>query len=450
MCLTIPTKIISINDNIAKTQDYQGNFTDLNISSINNLKPGDWLLHTVGQVTKKIDPTEVQSIIDLLAFIPNISPEICTKEFQRIITKSKSQPLSKQEIIFLLKTSNKDQQALLNEANITRQTHINDFFCIHGIIELSNHCQNNCHYCGIQNNNKELKRYRMNPDEIIECATNAVQKRGYKLLVLQSGEDLFYTTNDLINIIQTIKSINQVFIFLRIGERNFETYKTLKQAGANGVLFRFETSNPGIYEFLHSNQNYQNRLKHLDWFKHLDYFIATGSIIGLPGQLMEDIADDILYFTENNFPMASFGPFIPSQNTSLQNNPPGDIDLTLKTIAILRLLNPAAKIPVVTALETLAGENGRKMALQAGANSLMFNLTPEKYRSLYSIYPEKYFKEERLWEKYGLFHEPESYNMPIIWKTSLVLVPTQYLSPASGQLQPQISTQTIQFQMTTF
>tara|TARA_Y100000310_G_scaffold47591_1_gene44151 strand:- start:6377 stop:7165 length:789 start_codon:yes stop_codon:yes gene_type:complete len=251
----------------------------------------------------------------------------------------------------------------------------------------------------------------MNIDEIVKTAHKAVDQRGYKLLVLQSGEDYFYTDEMLCEIIQKIKKKCRVFIFMSIGERGHNCYKKIKQAGASGVLFRFETSNPKLFKKLHPNgKNLKNRFKHLKFMKKLGYFIATGSIIGLPNQTTEDLADDILIMKKWAH-MISMGPFVPCNNTPLGSTLNGDPEINLKMIAITRLLMKTARIPVVTAFETLLGEEGRKKALQAGANALMFNLTPAKYRSLYKIYPDKYFKKEDMWEKYGLFKHEESYKM---------------------------------------
>lgn len=143
----------------------------------------------------------------------------------------------------------------------------------------------------------------------------------------------------------------------------------------------------------------------------MGYYIASGFLIGLPGQTVEAIADDIITTKSLGTNMVTVGPFIPSNNTPLSEWPAGDAEMTLKVTAITRLLMPKAKIPVTTALETLESEEGRRLGLSSGANSLMFNLTPEKYRDAYRIYPDKYHGREELWEKYGLFKEALSYKM---------------------------------------
>lgn len=332
-------------------------------------------------------------------------------KFKDIIQISKSRDLIKDEIIYLLQTKGLEQEALFSEANLVRKIYIKDFICIHGIIEFSNFCKNDCFYCGLRKENRTLLRYRMNIDDIVDIAHKAVTEAGYKLLVLQSGEDYFYTDDMLEEIIKKIKEKCRVFIFISIGERGYKCYERLKKAGASGTLFRFETSNSELFKRLHpQGKNLENRFGHLRFMKELGYFIATGSIIGLPGQTIEDLAEDILT-TKKWTHMVSTGPFVPCDNTPLANLAHGDIEMNLKTIAILRLMMRNARIPVVTALEILAGEDGRKRALQAGANSLMFNLTPANYRPFYKIYPDKFFQKETIWQKYGLFKYEESYKM---------------------------------------
>ncbi|MFQ5354074.1 MAG: hypothetical protein ACE5DR_03925, partial [Thermodesulfobacteriota bacterium] len=246
-------------------------------------------------------------------------------------------------------------------------------------------------------------------------AVRAVEDNGYKLLVLQSGEDPFFTDEVLVDIIRRIKARSRVFLFISAGERGYASYKLLKEAGASGVLFRFETSNEGLFKKLHSARpgaakNLENRFEHLAFFKDLGYYIATGSLTGLPGQSLEDIADDILV-TKKWANMVSTGPFVPSPYTPLAHYPAGDPELHLKVMAVIRLVMKNARLPVVTAYETLVGERARKRALSSGANSLMINLTPAVYRGRYALYPGKSFDEEDLFVKYGLFKYKGSFEM---------------------------------------
>lgn len=410
MCLTIPAQITEITGSIATIRDYNST-KKINISSLPQAKPQDWILYATDVAIKIISSEEAFEIIDLLETQHPIIPESeLSNQYKEIITASHFRKLEKNEIEFLLNLTGSEEQALYAEADVIRKTNLKDFICIHGIIEFSNYCQNDCAYCGINKNCTET-RYRMTPQEIINSAVNAVNNKGYKLLVLQSGEDPYFTDEIIENILVEIKKAAQVFIFLSIGERPLESYLKFKKAGASGVLLRFETSNQDLFNQFHGNgKSLTNRLNLLKELKQNGYFIATGSLVGLPGQTMADLADDILQI-DKLANMASFGPFIPSANTSLSEATPGDPNLILKIIAILRLISRSARIPVVTALETLGGSTIRKQALLAGANALMFNLTPAKYRQLYKIYPNKYFEEDTLWEKYGLYKSEKSYEM---------------------------------------
>jgi biotin synthase len=273
----------------------------------------------------------------------------------------------------------------------------------------------------------------MDVNEIVKIASRAVNDIGYKMLVLQSGIDMWYTDEMLVGIIEKIKAKSRCFIFMSVGERSVECYQKMKQAGANGVLFRFETSNQKLYEKLHPQNTLkggqvwspafrqsqgltlkgglQNRLTLLKEMKKMGYYISSGPIIGLPGQTIEDLADDILMMKRLGVGMVSMGPFVPCDNTPLAREPHGDVELSLKMIAVLRLLMPKARIPVTTALETLDPQNARKRGLQSGANSLMFNLTPKKYRSKYKIYPNKFYGRNKDLEDFALYKEKESWEM---------------------------------------
>ena len=413
MCLTIPAQVIEIKEGKAIIQDFNGK-KEIRTILTPRLRIGDWLLYISDLAVKKISKKDAQEIINLLKInnVPDISK--LNNKFKEIIKASKVRDLRKEEIIYLLKTNGKEKEALSAEANIVRKTYLKDFICIHGIIEFSNYCENDCFYCGLRKGNKSLKRYRLSVDEIVKTAEKAVKEKGYKLLVLQSGEDYFYNDKILVEIIKRIKEKCRVFIFISVGERGHECYKKMKEAGASGVLLRFETANPRLFKKLHpTGKNLKNRIKHLTFIKKMGYYIATGSLIGLPGQTIQDLADDILMI-KKWANMVSMGPFIPTENTTLNKDSGKSkkwkIEMNLKMIAILRLLMKDTRIPVVTSFETLVGEQGRKKALEAGANSLMLNLTPAKYKPLYKIY-KRFYQKENFWEKYGLFKYEESYSM---------------------------------------
>ncbi len=428
MCLTIPGKIKSIKNGLAIVEN--GNRQDeVNIELITDPKIGDWVLHATNLAIHKINEQEAQEIISLLEEkYPQVDPETLPEKFKKIIVKARLRqaPLTKDEIEYLLSRSDKDEtETLYAEANTLRKEVLEDFVCIHGIIEFSNYCQNNCLYCGIRRDSK-INRYRMSQDEIIESVRRAVEDEGYKLIVLQSGEDLFYTDAALIEIIRQIKKQFRVFVFISVGERSKEFYQEAHQAGASGSLFRFETSNKKLYQKLHPDHLLETRLASLQNQLADKYYLASGSLIGLPGQSEADLADDLLLIKKLGLPMLSAGPYLTAEGTplavedltkdkselvSLTLEPAEKLRLVLNYIAVARLMMPEIKIPVTTALETLDRENGRHLGLLAGANALMFNLTPEKYRADYGIYDHKYIEREKVWQKYGLFKGEESWEM---------------------------------------
>lgn len=416
MCLTIPAKVIKIDEAAKKaTIESGGGTKEISTAFVPPLKVGDWLLYINDLAVKKISDDDAYELLRFLDDNKTIDLSKLSERFQETIKASALRELTKKEIVYLLKTEGEEKEALYSEANIIRKTYIKDFICIHGIIEFSNYCRNNCDYCGLRCSNDQVKRFRMSVDEIVAVASEAVNDKGYKLLVLQSGEDPFYTDELLVEIIQKIKASCKVFIIMSVGERGYECYKKMKEAGAAGVLFRYESSSRELFDELHgdaigSNKNFDNRFEHLKFMKELGYYIATGSIIGLPGQTVEDLAEDVLA-TKRWANMVSMGPFVPGAATPLAEEPHGDPEMNFKMIAVLRLLMKNVRIPVVTALETLAGDDGRKRAFFAGANSLMFNLTPEKYRPNYKIYDNKFYDKNSIWERYGLFKYEESYQM---------------------------------------
>ena len=272
-------------------------------------------------------------------------------------------------------------------ADDTRQKYKGDEVHLRGLIEFSNICKRNCAYCGLQCKNSKIKRYRLLPDEIIELAKNGAEL-GYKTVVLQSGEDDFYDVDKMTYIISEIKKYN-LAITLSIGEKTYEEYKAYKEAGADRYLLRIETTDENLYKKLHPSMNFQNRKKCLYNLKELGYETGTGSLVGLPNQSIESLADDILFFKELDADMVGIGPFIPHPETPLKGElNPKNFELALKMMAITRLVLPDINIPATTAMETI-NPNGRIIALQSGANVVMPNITSTKYRADYEIYPNK-------------------------------------------------------------
>lgn len=293
--------------------------------------------------------------------------------------------LNKDEIIDLLK-DNKFNKELFEAADRVRKLYVGDDVQLRGLIEFSNICKRNCLYCGLRRDNKNIKRYRLTPEEIIDLAQKA-SSYGYKTVVLQSGEDDFYNADRMKNIISEIKKFD-LAVTLSIGEKTFEEYKAYKDAGADRYLIRIETTDKNLYQEMDPDMSHENRKRCLEDLKKLNYEVGTGCLVGLPGQTIESLADDILFFKEINADMVGIGPFIPNNDTPLSKEKGGDFELSLKVMAITRLINPDINIPATTAMETI-NKNGRIIALQSGANVVMPNVTEGDYRKLYALYPGK-------------------------------------------------------------
>lgn len=303
-----------------------------------------------------------------------------------IIQKAKeTHELSRDEIIALLKDDSINEE-LFKAANEVRKKYLGDEVHLRGLIEFTNICKRNCMYCGLRRDNKNLNRYRLSHEEIIDFAKKAVGY-GYKTLVLQGGEDDYYTVERLVPIVKDLKALG-VALTLSIGERPFEEYEALKKAGADRFLLRIETTDRELYEELDPGMSHENRIQCLKNLRKLGYEVGSGCLVGLPGQKIESLADDILFFKELDVDMNGIGPFIPNEDTPLKDAEGGNFELALKVMAIVRLLLPDINIPATTAMETL-NKQGRVIALQCGANVVMPNVTEGEYRKLYALYPGK-------------------------------------------------------------
>lgn len=293
--------------------------------------------------------------------------------------------ISKDQIVAWLKDET-HQEELLKKADEVRKKFVGDEVHLRGLIEFSNICRNSCLYCGIRALNSKVKRYHMTEDELIETARRAA-KLGFKTIVMQSGEDMYYDKDRLCRIIEAIKKFD-VAITLSIGERTYDEYKAFREAGTNRYLMRIETTDKDLYHKLDPNMSWQHRHDCLMMIKELGYELGSGIMVGLPGQSIESIADDLIYLKEIGVDMAGIGPFIPHPETPLAHEKGGTLNLALRTMAVMRLMLPDINIPATTAMESLHPE-GRILALKAGANVVMPNVTEGEYRKLYELYPGK-------------------------------------------------------------
>lgn len=300
---------------------------------------------------------------------------------------AREQP-SHEQLVCLLNVTGSELEQLLAAANRVRQAHVGDDIWLRGLVEFSSYCRHNCHYCGLRSGNSKAGRYRLNISEIL-TAVERIVDHNLGTVVLQSGEDPWWTTERLVDMVETIKaSYPQLAITLSVGERSYANYAALRNAGADRFLLRFETSNPGLYAQLHPGTSLARRLECLEHLQQLGYEVGSGCLVGLPGQTLGDLANDLLLMHKLGLPMVGIGPFIPHPDTPLAAAAPGSVELTLKLLACTRLLLPDSNIPVTTALATLDG-GGRQHGWQAGANVVMPNATPAAYWQQYELYPDK-------------------------------------------------------------
>lgn len=291
--------------------------------------------------------------------------------------------LSREELIEILRDDSCSEE-LYKAADGVRQKYVGDEIHLRALIEFSNICRNNCCYCGLRRDNKNIERYRIDEETIFKLAEHAVKVMGLKTIVLQSGEDMFYTTEKLERLLQRIKKLD-VAITLSIGEKTLKEYQAYKKSGADRFLLRIETTDKDLYLRYDPGMSWEQRAQCLQDLKKAGLELGSGCLVGLPGQTTESYADDILFFKKIGADMIGVGPFIAHPDTPLRNASGGTLQMALKVMALTRLLLPDINIPATTAMESLA-PNGQKKALQSGANVIMPNVTLTTYRRHYELY----------------------------------------------------------------
>lgn len=296
--------------------------------------------------------------------------------------------LSFDDILVLLQCRHDDVHELYAHADQIRHEYMGDAIYLRGIIEFSNYCVKDCAYCGIQKSHSALQRYRMSVDEIIGVCKR-LETFGQTTVVLQSGEDPFYTKEKMGALISAIKTETRLAVTLSVGERDAETYAYWQSQGMDRYLLRFETAQPHLFKACHGENTFATRVSCLHALRQLGVQTGSGFLIGIPGETIEDLACDIMYATDLDLDMIGVGPFIPHAETPFgaYTNPFYD-EIFYKVIAILRLLNKDAHIPSTTAFDAI-DPNGRNLLLERGANVFMPNATPKKYRDKYVLYPGK-------------------------------------------------------------
>ena len=280
-------------------------------------------------------------------------------------------------------------QDLIKAADAVRREYYGDKVYLRGLIEFTNYCKNDCYYCGIRCGNRKANRYRLSKEEILTACKEGYEL-GYRTFVLQGGEDGYYTDEKICDIVSSIRNqYEDCAITLSIGERSKSSYKAYFGAGANRYLLRHETADMSHYKKLHPDvMSLDNRKRCLYDLKEIGYQVGSGFMVGSPYQRTECLVEDIRFLQDLEPDMIGIGPFISHKDTPFKDCENGSARLTLRLISILRLLFPYVLLPSTTALGTIS-PTGRELGLQAGANVVMPNLTPVKYRTQYELYDGK-------------------------------------------------------------
>ena len=311
-----------------------------------------------------------------------------------LIEKLKTEhQLSDAELLEFFRTP-QPEAPLIAAADAERRKWYGDAVYLRGLIEFTNYCKNNCYYCGIRAGNPHAERYRLTDAQILECCRQGYAL-GYRTFVLQGGEDPYFNDDKLCTLIAAIAAQHpDCRITLSVGERSRESYQRLYDAGARRYLLRHETADPLHYRKLHpENLSLENRKRCLRDLKSLGYQVGSGFMIGSPYQTPECLLQDIRFLQELQPAMIGVGPYITHRETPFAEMPSGELHFSLRIIALLRLLFPKALIPATTAFGAMHPQ-GREMALKAGANVMMPNLSPTDVRKYYDLYENKICTDE--------------------------------------------------------
>lgn len=313
-----------------------------------------------------------------------------TKTKKLIDKLSQEHSLTKSEYKHLVKNYSAESLGYIAPLALEAKKSIyGDGIYIRGLIEISNICKNDCIYCGIRASNTNCNRYRLSKDEILSCCKNGYEL-GFRTFVLQGGEDMHYTDEVLCDIVKSIKdNYPDCAVTLSVGERSFESYKRLKDAGADRYLLRHETADKRHYKKLHPRKmSFDNRMSCLNDLKRLGFQVGCGFMVGSPYQKASHIAKDLKFIETFSPHMCGIGPFIPHKDTPFKDYPAGDVGFCIYLLAIIRLIKPNILLPATTALATLS-DDGRVRAIMCGANVIMPNLSPDDAKKNYNLYNGK-------------------------------------------------------------
>lgn len=269
-----------------------------------------------------------------------------------------------------------------------RRIYGDDIF-VRGLIEISSWCRNDCFYCGLRASNAAAERYRLAPGEIVACADEGY-RLGFRTVVLQGGEDPFFTDDVVVGLIHSIKRAHpDQAVTLSLGERGRESFARLKEAGADRYLLRHETADPVHYAKLHpASMSWEKRVEALHDLRSLGYQTGCGFMVGSPAQTPRMLAKDVAFVASFKPEMCGIGPFVPHHATPFANAEGGTVEATCLLLSVLRLLHPHVLLPSTTALGTI-DPGGREKGIMSGANVVMPNLSPVSVRKKYEIYDNK-------------------------------------------------------------
>lgn len=289
----------------------------------------------------------------------------------------------------ILSKDAEENAALVKYADEVRRKYYGDKVFLRGLIEISSYCKNDCLYCGIRRSSRGAQRYRLDKNDIMECADTGY-KLGFRTFVLQGGEDGAFTDEFLCGVISELhEKYPDCAVTLSLGERSYESYRRMKEAGADRYLLRHEAASPELYSTIHPPEmSLENRKKCLYDLRELGYQVGAGFMVGAPFQTTADIIADLRFMQELRPHMIGIGPFIPHHGTPFAEEKSGTLDLTLKLLGIIRLMFPDVLLPATTALGTISSQ-GRKLGLKTGCNVVMPNLSPANVRKKYDLYDNK-------------------------------------------------------------
>ncbi len=327
--------------------------------------------------------------------LPNIDQQVCDKtthgKLVKIIESTFiGETLSRAKVLYLIENCTLEELVFLElKANEVRYESYKNLVYLRGLIEFSNYCKQNCHYCGIRNDNKNVDRYRLTLEEIFYCVQEGYNL-GYWTFVLQAGDDPYFNTERLCAIMKKIKSTyGDVAITLSIGEMDKVSYQKIYDAGCDRYLLRHETGSTRLYKHLHPNDmSLSNRKRCLEDLRDIGFQVGCGFMVNTPTQKNKDLVEDFIFIQEFQPDMCGIGPYLSHSNTPLWGNESGTINQVRFCVALTRLLVKKALLPSTTALATV-DRKGRETILKAGANVIMPNLSPTSFRERYEIYEGK-------------------------------------------------------------